>query len=233
MRRAVVLAGGLGTRMRDVGVSTPKTLLDIKGQPLIATQLERLRAVGVLDVVMATGHLGELVAETLGDGSAYGVQLSYSHEAEPMGTGGALALAASRHVQPGDTLIVLNGDLISEHDLAGHIAAAQGSDWCIHVRHVDDARPYGVVRGDDEGRVLEFVEKPAEKYAALVNAGTYVTRGEVLAQLDPTRVCSLEREVFPAALAAGLDVRFHRDDAEFLDVGTPEAWAQATRDARR
>lgn len=187
MLRGIVLAGGLGTRMGEVGTNTPKALLDVGGGPLIAGQFERLRSAGVVTICLATGHLGERVAQALGDGSQFGVELSYSHEHTPMGTGGALALAASREVEADDIVVVLNGDLISGHDLQTHFRAAAGSHWCIHVRHEDDARPYGVVEVDDRGRIKDFIEKPAEEYAALVNAGTYVTRGDVLLELSTLR----------------------------------------------
>ncbi|MBC9224825.1 NTP transferase domain-containing protein [Aeromicrobium sp. 636] len=229
MRRAIVLAGGLGTRLRPAVGDLPKPLVDVGGEPLVAHQLRRLAAAGVPDIVIAAGFGAQQVQDELGDGSRWDVRLTYSREQQPLGTGGALALAARAAVAPGDTVVVVNGDLLSAHDLAAQIDAFErsGADVSIHVREVDDARPYGVVSLDDSGtRIRGFREKPRIAAPGLVNAGTYVMRGAVLLDLPDTVPLSLEVDVFPG-LAADSDVRAHRDDAPFLDVGTPDALERA------
>ncbi|WP_078698376.1 nucleotidyltransferase family protein [Aeromicrobium choanae] len=228
VRRGIVLAGGLGTRLRVAVGDLPKPLVDVGGEPLVAHQIRRLVEAGVPDVVVAVGFGAQQVQDALGTGDRWGARLTYSREDQPLGTGGALALAA-RSVDAEDTVVVVNGDLLSRHDLAAQVAAFErsGAAGSIHVREVPDARAYGVVTLDDTGtRVAGFHEKPVEPGPGLVNAGTYVMRGDVLRGLPTTVPLSLEVDVFPG-LVASADVRAHRDDAAFLDVGTPEALEQA------
>ncbi len=229
MRRGIVLAGGLGTRLRAASGDLPKPLVEVGGEPLVAHQIRRLVAAGVPDVTVAVGYGADQVVQLLGAGEAWGARLSYSREDEPLGTGGALALAARGAVAPGDTVVVVNGDLLSRHDLAAQVRVFEesGAAVLLHVREVSDARAYGVVSVDGD-RVTGFHEKPAEAAPGLVNAGTYVMRGEVLLGLPDTVPLSVEVDVFPR-LVTSADVRAHRDDAEFLDVGTPEALEQARR----
>lgn len=229
MRRGIVLAGGLGTRLRAASGDLPKPLVEVGGEPLVAHQIRRLVAAGVPDVTVAVGYGADQVVQLLGAGEAWGARLSYSREDEPLGTGGALALAARGAVAPGDTVVVVNGDLLSRHDLAAQVRVFEesGAAVLLHVREVSDARAYGVVSVDGD-RITGFHEKPAEAAPGLVNAGTYVMRGEVLLGLPDTVPLSVEVDVFPR-LVTSADVRAHRDDAEFLDVGTPEALEQARR----
>lgn len=229
MRRGIVLAGGLGTRLRAASGDLPKPLVEVGGEPLVAHQIRRLVAAGVPDVTVAVGYGADQVVQLLGAGEAWGARLSYSREDEPLGTGGALALAARGAVAPGDTVVVVNGDLLSRHDLAAQVRVFEesGAAVLLHVREVSDARAYGVVSVDGD-RVTGFHEKPAEAAPGLMNAGTYVMRGEVLLGLPDTVPLSVEVDVFPR-LVTSADVRAHRDDAEFLDVGTPEALEQARR----
>lgn len=229
MRRGIVLAGGLGTRLRAASGDLPKPLVEVGGEPLVAHQIRRLVAAGVPDVTVAVGYGADQVVQLLGAGAAWGARLSYSREDEPLGTGGALALAARGAVAPGDTVVVVNGDLLSRHDLAAQVRVFEesGAAVLLHVREVSDARAYGVVSVDGD-RITGFHEKPAEAAPGLVNAGTYVMRGEVLLGLPDTVPLSVEVDVFPR-LVTSADVRAHRDDAEFLDVGTPEALEQARR----
>ncbi|GAA3548038.1 hypothetical protein AFL01nite_26680 [Aeromicrobium flavum] len=228
MRRGIVLAGGLGTRLRPAVGDLPKPLVDVGGEPLVAHQIRRLVAAGVPDIVLAVGFGADRVERELGDGSRWGARLTYSRETEPLGTGGALALAARSGVGRSDTVVVVNGDLLSRHDLVAHVDAFErsGADLSLHVREVEDARAYGVVSVDAADRVTGFHEKPIDPAPGLVNAGTYVVRGSVLLALPGTVPLSLEVDVFPG-LAADADVRAHRDDAPFLDVGTPAALEQA------
>jgi mannose-1-phosphate guanylyltransferase len=224
---AILLAGGMGTRMGDLARETPKTMLDVGGRSLLARHIDRLAAVGITDIVVATGHLGGRVEQLLDEEVSDAIGLRYSREESPLGTGGALRLAASRGLDPDETVVIVNGDLISEHDLSAHLDAARGSDWCIHVRMVDDARAFGVVDVRPDQTIEAFREKPDDIGPRLVNAGTYVTRGALLHALPDTVPLSLEYTVFPQAVAEGLVVTAFRDDARFEDVGSPEALARA------
>lgn len=230
--RAVILAGGLGSRMGDLTRDTPKSVLLVAGEPLIAHQLRRLVAAGVTDIRLATGHLGDVVEAALGDGAAWGARLSYSREPEPRGTGGALALAG-RDVADDDVVLVLNGDLLTDHDLTAQVTHFEetGADVSIHVREVEDPRRFGVVLTDGD-RVTGFLEKPEDPPSNLVNAGTYVFRGSVLTSLPGRFPMSVEFDVFPQLITEGRRVVAYRETAYFKDVGRPEDLASAEADAR-
>ncbi|HPU13174.1 MAG TPA: nucleotidyltransferase family protein [Aeromicrobium sp.] len=227
MRRAIVLAGGLGTRLRAATGDLPKPLVKVAGRPLVAHQIGRLAGAGITDIVIATGYGADQVEAELGTGATWGAALRFSKEDSPRGTAGALALAAKGRVSADDTVVVVNGDLLSRHDLAGQLAAFEsaGADASIHVREVADPRAYGVVLVGGS-RVTGFLEKPENPPSNLVNAGTYVFRGRVLLDLPDTIGLSIERDVFPQLAQYG-EVIAYRDDAPFLDVGTPEALAAA------
>lgn len=231
---AVVLAGGYGTRLLPFTRRTPKHLLPIGDEPVIAHQLHRLAGAGVETVVLATSYHADAFRPVLGDGDAYGVRLHYSREDTPLGTAGALRHACELlDLAPDDDVLVLNGDLVTEHDLAAQVDAhrARRQDETgggtrvlatIHGRAVPDASAFGLLHLDDAGRVTAFEEKPPRAPAGIVNAGTYVVSPALLDLVTPGMVVSLERQVFPAASERG-EVFVHRDDAPFHDIGTPAA----------
>ena len=226
---AIVLAGGLGTRMGSLAASRPKHLLEVAGEPFIVHQLRWLASHGITDVVLATSHLAEQFEPTLGDGSHWGVRLRYSTEPVPAGTAGGLRLAASMLESLPDRVVVVNGDLLTLHDLTRQLAMAQDGrnpDGVLHVRAVPDARAFGCVVADGTGLVSAFVEKSPEPPSLEVNAGTYVLTRSVVETLLPGTV-SLEREVLPSLVALG-HVLAYREDALWEDVGTPAALVRAS-----
>lgn len=236
---AVILAGGYGSRLMPFTARRPKHLLPIGDEPVIAHQLHRLADVGVSRVVLATAYHADAFRPVLGDGEAFGLQLEFSREATPLGTGGALRQAAET-LQPDDDddVLVLNGDLLSEHDQLAQVDAhrrfrAEGGALTVHARDVDDARPFGLLTLDGD-RVVRFEEKPREPVAGAVNAGTYVMTGAVTRALPLGAESSLERDLFPSLAAQGR-VHAYREDAAFADIGTPASLlaANVTWAARR
>lgn len=223
---AVILAGGYGSRMMPLTTRTPKHLLPIGDEPVIAHQLRRLAAAGVDSVTLATAHHAEAFLPALGHGERFGLHLRYTREPEPRGTGGALKHAcAGLTLHPDDALVVINGDLVSDHDLAAHVRAhvhAGAPLATIHARPVDDASAFGLLHLDGD-RITRFEEKPAGAPAGFVNAGTYVVSPSLLDLIPAGEVVSLERDVFPRAVALDEGVRVYREDARFADIGTPAA----------
>ena len=224
--KAFILAGGLGTRLQGRFGELPKPLAPIGGRPFLERQLAWLGGHGVRDAVLCVGFGAEQVHATLGDRCA-GVRLANSVESEPLGTGGALALARP-HVE-GATL-VLNGDTFApcepwalergrwEHGMLGAVA----------LYEVPDARARGRVECDAEGRVTRFVEKDeAYRGAAWVNGGMYAFSPWLWARL-PAGAHSLERDVLPLLAIEGR-LTGCRASGEFYDIGTPEEWARAER----
>lgn len=232
MREAVVLAGGLGTRLRAIGSDLPKPLLPLGPQPLVAYLLRRLGAFGVQRGLLAVAHQADRFPPALGDGRALGLDLTYVREPRRLGTGGALRLAADSLGDHVGTVVVANGDLLSGHDLRRQeelLAAASDADAVLHVREVPDVSAFGHVVLDGE-RVASFVEKPAAGGAGLVNAGTYVLRRAVLDAIPAGVETSLERDVLPDLVRQGRVVAY-REDAYFRDVGTPLSFVAASADA--
>ena len=230
---AVLLVGGQGTRLRPLTVATAKPMLPTAGVPFLTHQLARLAAAGAVHVVLATSYRAETFEEHFGDGSALGLELEYVTEPEPLGTGGAIRHVAARlRAGPGDPVLVLNGDILSGHDLRAQLDrhVAGGADATLHLTQVEDARPFGSVPTDDRGRVTAFLEKSPRPVTDQVNAGCYVFRRAVLEEIPAGQVVSVERETFPALLARGASVLGHLERTYWLDVGTPAAYVRASAD---
>lgn len=233
MREAVLLVGGEGTRLRPLTLTTPKPLLPVAGLPFLTHQLAALRRAGVDHVVLATSYRAEIFEETFGDGSPVGIRITYLHEDVPLGTGGAIRNAAGGlRSDPDDPVVILNGDVLSGHDLAGQIDfhCSADADVTLHLVEVADARAYGCVPTDDEGRVSAFLEKMDNPVSSWINAGAYVFRRSVIDVIPAGEVVSVERDTFPALLASGRDVRAWKETAYWCDVGTPEALVRCSAD---
>jgi mannose-1-phosphate guanylyltransferase len=229
----VVLVGGQGTRLRPLTLSTPKPMLPVAGVPFLTHQLLRLQEAGVDHVVLATSYRAEVFEAHFGDGAKLGLRLDYVTETAPLGTGGGIRnAAAALDGGPDDPVVVLNGDVLSGHDVARQVAAHRSADAdvTLHLVEVDDARAFGCVPTDPDGRVTAFHEKMPNPVSNQINAGCYVMRRRVIDDIPPDRVVSVERETFPALLAAGANVHGYVASAYWLDVGTPAAIVQASAD---
>lgn len=221
---ALILAGGRGTRLQGVVGDRQKVVAPVLGRPFLSYVLARLEASGVEHSVLCTGHRSESVASF---GDAWGaMRLSYAHEASPLGTAGALRSALS--LTTGNTLLVANGDSLCLADAAGLIRAheARGAAATLLAVEVEDARRFGRLRLDSDGGVRAFEEK-AGPGPGIVNAGLYTVSRGVLSGLPEGKPLSLEREVFPALVDRGLSAFTTR--CRFLDIGTPESYAEAER----
>jgi len=224
---AIILVGGQGTRLRPLTLSTPKPLLPAAGVPMLTHLIGKAVAAGVDRVVLATSYRAEVFAETLGDGSQLGVELAYVTEREPLGTGGAIRNVADLlRSGPDDVVVILNGDVLSGHDLAGQVAThrSSGAAVTLHLTEVADATAFGCVPTDDTGRVTAFLEKMPVPVTNRINAGCYTFRRSLIDEIPAGRVVSVERETFPALLARDELVVGFVDTAYWLDLGTPEAY---------
>ncbi|MDT7713916.1 MAG: mannose-phosphate guanylyltransferase [Pseudonocardiales bacterium] len=233
---AIVLVGGQGTRLRPLTISTPKPMLPAAGVPFLTHQLARARTAGIEHVVLATSYRAEVFSEHFGDGSSLGLRIDYVTETDPLGTGGGIRNVVDRlESGPSDPIVVLNGDILSGHDIPAQIAAhrAAGAVATLHLVRVDDPSAFGSVPTDDRGRVTAFVEKSPEPVTNQVNAGCYVFDRALIDTIPAGRVVSVEHETFPALLAAGAVVVGYVEDAYWLDVGTPAAYVRASADLVR
>jgi histidinol-phosphate phosphatase family protein len=227
---AYILAGGFGTRLRQVVADRPKVMAEVLGRPFLYHILDRLARAGVTKAVLCTGYLAEqLEAEV---GPAYrGLTLAYSREDTPLGTAGALALALSRH--PCALALALNGDSLVEADLAAYLAWHHQHDFqaALLLVPVGDTARFGRVETDGQGRVLAFREKGLAG-PGLINAGVYLLRPEALSGIEPGTAASIETDVFPGLADAGKLGAF-QVQGRFLDIGTPESYTVAGRFLRK
>jgi mannose-1-phosphate guanylyltransferase len=234
---AVIVAGGFGTRMLPLTERRPKHLLEVGGVPFLEHQIAKLAAVGVEHVVLATSYHAELFEPVLGRGERFGVRLTYVTEDRPLGTAGAIRnVADALGDDPEGAVVVLNGDVLSGHGLAAQLddferrRDGQVVDVSLHLVEVADARAFGCVPTDPDGRVLAFVEKSDDPLTNQVNAGCYVFRRRVVDRIPAGRVVSVERETFPDLVATGALVVGYVESAYWRDVGSPQALVAASRD---
>jgi mannose-1-phosphate guanylyltransferase len=229
---AIVLVGGEGTRLRPLTYQIPKQMLPVVDRPLVVHVVEWLALHGVKRAVLSLGYRPEAFLRAFPSGSVAGVEMSYAVEPEPLDTAGAVRFAATAAGVSG-TFLAMNGDILTDFDLSALIRLhrARSAEASIHLVPVPDPAAYGVVPIADDGRVIEFIEKPASTEAPtnLINAGTYVLEPSVLERIPPGRRVSIERETFPALAAAGALYGL-ASDTYWLDTGTPENYLRAQLD---
>ena len=224
---AMILVGGKGTRLLSVVSDRPKPMAQVAGRPFVEWLLEMLREQGVRRAVLCTGHLADLVEAHFGDGSCWDMELRYSRDPFPLGTGGAVRHALDQI--EGERFFVLNGDSYCRCNLEGltdtHIRhRAKATLWLVRK---DDCRRFGSVRIDDSGAVQSFAEKASVSGPGFINAGVYLIEREAAAAIDPGRSVSLETELFPGLIGRGLFAVAGQD--AFIDIGTPDSYAGAGR----
>jgi D-glycero-alpha-D-manno-heptose 1-phosphate guanylyltransferase len=220
--QVLILAGGLGTRLRSVLSDRPKVLAEVAGRPFITYLLDRLGQAGFRAVTLLTGYKCEMVEAKLG--LVYeGIQLGYSVEVNPLGTGGAIRAAA--RVIPSEQLLVLNGDTYFDVDYRALVDQASAGVDLMACREVADVGRYGAVQLDSSGRVTALAEKRAVG-PGLINGGIYVLNREGLASW-PEPVFSIEADYFPRRMGEGslFGAAWNR---AFIDIGLPDDLKRAS-----
>ncbi|MFN2524884.1 MAG: sugar phosphate nucleotidyltransferase [Actinomycetota bacterium] len=231
--KALILAGGLGTRLRPLTHTRPKHLLPIANVPHIEHVLDLLQRTGVSEVGLLTSYLASSFAGVVDRERHRGLNLRVAHEEEPLGTAGALRNAAS--LVAGETFFAFNGDILTNADLSALLAfhRERAAEATIMLRPVEDPSAFGVVPTDESGRVLGFIEKPPPEAAPtnMINAGVYVFESSVLDRIPVGRVWSAERELFPGLVEEGARLYAWATDSYWMDIGTPESFLRANLDA--
>jgi NDP-sugar pyrophosphorylase family protein len=236
--RGIVIAGGLGTRLRPLTLSRPKPLMPLVNAPLLEYQISYLKSAGIQEVCFATNYMADAVEAHFGDGGEFGVRLVYAVEDEPLDTGGAIRNAWD--ALPPDDCVVFNGDTIHSFDIASIIRRHQErkADVTLTLREVARPHAYGVVPLDEEGRVLGFQEPSEEQKRSLsgpaegsdfINAGLYIINREIFEEFFPQRRCNVEREVFPRVIEAGKRVFGDVQGGFWIDIGRPSQYLRAVR----
>ena len=220
---AIILAGGLGTRLQSVVSDRPKVLAEVSGRPFLTYLLEQIASAGLRTVVLCVGHMAQKIQDRIG--ATYGpLHISYSLEDKPLGTGGALRWALP-HVSS-DTVLVMNGDSYTDVDLSAYVSWFFQRDCkaALLLTKVPDATRYGKVILNENDDILAFKEKQADAGAGWINAGVYLVERPLVAAIPAERPYSLEREFFPSLVGKGLSGC--RMEGRFIDIGTPESYAQ-------
>ena len=227
---AILLVGGFGTRLQPLTFRTPKPMLPVAGIPFTEHQIAKARAAGISEIVLATSYMAEIFEPHFGDGERFGIKISYAVEKSALGTGGAIANAAQLLSGEGP-IVIFNGDVLSSHDLGAQMDLHQSGDGdaTLHLTSVTDARAFGVVEIEGS-RILSFNEKMENPPTQIINAGCYIFNRSVVDSIPTDRAVSVERETFPALLAANSRILGYLDSSYWLDIGTPAALLRATSD---
>ena len=240
--KGIIIAGGMGTRLRPLTYQRPKPLVPVANRPFLEYQVELLRQHGVDDIVFATNYMADKIEAHFGDGSRFGVKMRYAVEDQPLGTGGAIRNAANQF--PGEAVCVFNGDVMTDFDLGAIFRFHQDKQAVatITLSEVPSPNPFGVLLLDANGRVDSWVEPSEEKKKALaanhdalpegtdlINAGFYVFAPEFIARIASGKPSSVERDIFPPLLAEKGPVYGIAPGGFWMDVGRAEQLLIATQ----
>ena len=221
---AVILAGGLGSRLRGVVSDRPKPMAEINRRPFILYLFDQLIDIGLSRVVVSTGYLGDYFSRKLGT-KYRRLEIYYSEERVPLGTGGALKLAAKQLMS--DNVLVMNGDSYLEVDFVEFLSChcRWQSEVTMALTTVDDETLFGRVEMDLFGRIIRFEEKCSDRRSSnLVNAGKYFIQKDTIQKMPTTYPLSLERDWFPALV--GKKFYDYKTSGKFIDIGTPKRLAK-------
>ena len=229
--KAVILVGGEGTRLRPLTFNTPKAMLPVLNKPFLEHMIRYLGGHGVDEIVFALCYLPDCIESYFGEGSEFGVKLTYVMEDSPLGTAGAVK-NTERYLE--DLFLVFNGDIFTDIDLGAMLSFHQErmAKATIALTPVEDPSAYGVVETDAQGKVKRFIEKPPREEATtnLINAGIYILDFEVLQDIPPNTFFMFEHHLFPHLLEKGVPIYGYPTDAYWIDMGTPEKYLQLHHD---
>lgn len=229
--KGMILAAGMGTRLRPLTDNLPKIMLPIAGRPLIDYIVRLFREHGIEDIAINLHHKPETVREHLGDGQRFGVHVTYSFEEKLLGTAGALGKLRNFFTE---TFVAINGDMLSSIDISAQVDfhRSRRATATIALFEVADPTTRGVVELDGDRRIRRFVEKPpADRvFSNLVNAGVYVIEPEVLNYIPDNTLADLGTDTFPLLLQAGKRLFGYPSRDYLLDIGTLASYKQAEED---
>ena len=228
---AILLVGGIGSRLMPLTKATPKPMLSVAGVPFTEHQIRKAADAGISEIVLATSYKAELFEPYFGDGSKFGIKIKYAVEKTALGTGGGIKNASSL-LDNCDEVVIFNGDVLSGHSLENQLDfhRKNKADVTLYLTEVKDARAYGCVELNADKKVESFNEKMENPKSNLINAGCYVFNPKVIEQIAVDKVVSIERDTFPALLASGTKVVGYVDNSYWLDIGTPAALVKASSD---
>ncbi len=230
VKKAIVLVGGKGTRLRPFTYELPKALLPIHGKPMVQHVLELLKSHGVTEIYLAIGYMGEKIKEYFGDGAKFGLDIKYIVEKAPLGTAGPIRLA-KKYLN--ETFFVVWGDILSHIDLADFMHFHKNNEGLatVALTNVDDPSRYGVAAMKGS-KIVEFVEKPSKEDAPsnLINAGMAIMEPEIIDKYIPERgQAMVEYDIYPKLAAEG-KLYGYPFSGQWFDTGTHEAYEKAIKE---
>jgi mannose-1-phosphate guanylyltransferase/phosphomannomutase len=229
--KAVVMAGGEGTRLRPLTINRPKPMVSLVDRPVIQHIIELLKAHGITDIIITVQYLANMIQDYYGDGSAYGVRIRYSLEDIPLGTAGSVKNAEHLLTEP---FLVISGDALTDFDLTKIIQHHQRSQAMatLTLTRVENPLDFGVIITDESGDVRQFLEKPSwgEVFSDTVNTGIYVLNPEVLSYIERGKMTDWSKDIFPRMLHKGDRIAGYIAEGYWTDVGTIEEYMRACGD---
>lgn len=234
--KAILLAGGQGSRLRPLTLNTPKPIVPIFDRPFLRYQIELLKQIPEIDeIVLSLNYQPRRIEEVFGDGADLGVTIRYVVEPQPLGTGGAIKFAAGE--RPSGPVVVFNGDVLTSVDLPGVIALhrSRNARATIVLTPVDNPSAYGLVQCDEEQNIKAFLEKPTadqlvQTKCDTINAGIYIIEGETLDRIPADTAYSIERGYFPSLVQNGETFVAYTYRGYWIDIGTREKYQQVHHD---
>jgi len=230
--KAILLAGGKGTRLRPLTVHTPKPIVPIFNRPFLYYQIDQLRQVPEVDeVILSLNYQPRRIEEILGEGEGLGVRIRYVVEPMPLGTGGAIRYAGD---QLTESVIVFNGDVLTQVNVKAvlDLHRRRKAKATIVLTPVDNPRAYGLVETDAEGNIKQFLEKPSDDEITCntINAGIYILEPDTFDRIPKETAWSIERSYFPSLIERGETFVAYIDQGYWIDIGTPAKYLQVHRD---
>jgi D-glycero-alpha-D-manno-heptose 1-phosphate guanylyltransferase len=229
---AIILAGGFGTRLQDIIKDVPKPMAPVSENPFLVYQLRYLKHYGIKNIVFSTGHLAEKIKEYFGH-NFYGLNISYSHEIKPLGTGGGIRLAMTKCDEK--NILVLNGD--SFFDINLNLFYNQHcsfhSDCSLALREVSNSSRYGTIKLGDRGKIKSFREKSGNEESGLINGGVYIINRELfMNNTEAGAPFSIEKDYFEKKINE-LNIFGFTQEGYFIDIGIPEDYSKAQYDFKK
>jgi len=233
MRKAIVMAGGQGSRLRPLTLTRPKPMVPVANRPVMAHILDWLRSHGFSEVLVTLHYRADDIRRAFGDGRSLGLKITYRVEDVPLGTAGSVKFAQDWIAN--EPFLIASGDALTDLDLAPLLQRHRdtGAWLALGLKNVEDPSQYGVVATAEQGRVTRFQEKPGagRAFSTLANTGIYCVEPQVLERVPKGQAYDWSRDVFPQMLAEGLPLYGHALDGYWCDIGSMNDYRRGQRDA--
>src|SRR3989338_4444149 len=227
--KAIIIAGGLGTRLRPLTYNTPKPIVPVANRALVIHQIEHLVCHGIDEIILNLHYLPDEIKKLLNDGKQWGIKINYSIEREPLRTAGAVKNA--EQFFDNGPMVIFNGDILTGLNISKLVNyhREKKADISFALTEVEDPTPFGLIFTDEAGRVTRFLEKPSWDMVTVktINAGTYIVDPKIFKEVPKGRPYSFERQLFPALLENGVPMFGYLSDAYWIDIGNPRKYKEA------